>query len=592
MHKVVNYAGSTVELGIGKFDIISAANVRQEIQLLDTPGLNSLLTYSKEEELTTHLLFNLSPVIGTGLKNPDLLLLVVDINQLGRQLGLLKELKSFGFSVILVLSKFDLALQRGLTFDIDILSREVNCPVIVINGRTGMGLSVLKDYLAKNLGKEADILPFDQKKLKENQSEIQNWAIQIACQVMVQKKIKKRLDLDQWALHPIWGGILFLVTMFIFFFCIFSLASPLMEGIDFLFSSLGEALKSLLPETLLSRLITEGLVSGSGAIAVFVPQIAILFLMLGALESSGYLARGAVLVDKPLSLIGLSGKSFVPLLSGCACAIPAALATRTIPSHRERLLTLFVIPLMTCSARLPVYGLLLSLLFIGRPHWMQAMALTGIYCFSILLLSLFTAIAGKLLKLEEKHGFQMELPQWQRPQWKWIFKQTYQQTLSFVKKAGPTILGISIVLWGLSNFPSGQAPIINLIGQKLSILFSPMGIDWRVGVAILLSFSAREVFVSAIAVMFTVTEGNQTHLLMTLKNASLWGSHTPLFTWPSIASLLVFFMVSMQCLSTLVVIKSESKQGWRFAVIQFVTYLVSGYGLSVLTFQILSRLGR
>ena len=325
--------------------------------------------------------------------------------------------------------------------------------------------------------------------------------------------------------------------------------------------------------------------------AVFIPQIVILFFALGLLESSGYLARGAVLVDRPLSMIGLNGKSFVPLLSGFACAIPAMMAARTIPNRKERLLTILVIPLMSCSARLPVFGLLLSLLFVSHPLW-AGIGLTVIYVGSIVIGSVVAAIAGRFFKAETVYsGFQIELPQWRWPILKNVILQTYDQSLSFVRRAGPTIVVVGICLWALTYFPTPEASFAGDIGKWLTPSLEPMGVDWRVGVALLLAFAAREVFVSALAVIFAVQNPDSTaSMLSVLKHATFEQSSQLIFTPATIVGLVLFFMVSMQCLSTLVVAKKETGN-WVMPGIMLGVYMTLAYALAVIAVQGLRLIG-
>jgi ferrous iron transport protein B len=378
--------------------------------------------------------------------------------------------------------------------------------------------------------------------------------------------------------------------MGLFFWSIFVWASPLMDAVDTLFATTAGWVLALAPQAWATRLIAEGLIPAVSGVLVFVPQIAILFFLLGVLEGTGYLARGAVLIDHPLSKLGLNGRSFVPLLSGCACAIPAILSARSIPGRKERLTTMFVIPLMSCSARLPVYGLLIALL-VGRQHpLLGGVVMTGIYFASILITAITAkAVSRWVLGQEENAGFQIELPAWRWPAWSLIARQALHQTKSFVIKAGPTIIIIGIVLFFLTQVPSPKHSLALQFGPYFDFLFRPMGVDWRVGVALLVAFSAREVFVSALAVVFAASVVG-TSLLDSLSWATFTGTSQLIFTPASIAALIVFFMISMQCMSTLAVAKQEMG-GWRLPMLMTGVYVISAYVLAVLTYQLLHLVG-
>lgn len=525
---------------------------------------------------------------------PDLVISVVDATQPIRHLVLVKQLIDAGFRVLVVLTMTDIAKKRGISFKIETLQQILKCPVVEINGRTGFGLSELRCIVDNTLQVEIPQTTLNLPQALDGQT-IRGyfaWAEDLVKQSKTTLPVKNReFDPDVVMLHPILGPILFLGVMTVFFWSMFWLAAPLMDGVDTAFSSLAQWVGHSLPNQWWSHLITDGVITGVGAVAVFIPQIVILFFALGLLESSGYLARGAVLVDRPLSMIGLNGKSFVPLLSGFACAIPAMMAARTIPNRKERLLTILVIPLMSCSARLPVFGLLLSLLFVSHPLW-AGIGLTVIYVGSIVIGSVVAAIAGRFFKAETVYsGFQIELPQWRWPILKNVILQTYDQSLSFVRRAGPTIVVVGICLWALTYFPTPEASFAGDIGKWLTPILEPMGVDWRVGVALLLAFAAREVFVSALAVIFAVQNPDSTaSMLSVLKHATFEQSSQLIFTPATIVGLVLFFMVSMQCLSTLVVAKKETGN-WVMPGIMLGVYMTLAYALAVIAVQGLRLIG-
>ncbi|MCI0474282.1 MAG: ferrous iron transporter B, partial [Ignavibacteria bacterium] len=399
------------------------------------------------------------------------------------------------------------------------------------------------------------------------------------------------------------------------------LAAPLMEGVDHLFSHLSDYVISTLGQGWLSDLLSNGIIGGLGAVFVFLPQIVILFIILGFLEDSGYLARGAMLIDLPLSKIGLNGRSFVPMLSGFACAIPAVMAARTIQNKRERYLTIFIIPLMSCSARLPVYGLLLAFLLPGR-FILSGFVLSLIYLLGVITSLIVAGVLNKyknsILKIEDNSSFIMELPVYRIPRFSNIFKHTYENAWEYVRKAGPIIIVFSIILWFLTYFPEPEShsfqnsthrdsvsvqnsEIVNTqnslydinpdydriansyaarIGRFIEPVMIPLGLDWRVGVSLITTFAAREVFVSSLALIFKIPETGDENiresLLKSMKDAKIHSTGEQLFTTSTIIGLIFFFVLAMQCISTLAITKKETG-GWKLPIIQVTVYTGSAY---------------
>jgi ferrous iron transport protein B len=348
----------------------------------------------------------------------------------------------------------------------------------------------------------------------------------------------------------------------------------------------------------------EGVIGGEGAVAVFFQQIIILIFMMTLLEDSGYLARGATLVDRPLSYLGLHGRSFVPMLSGFACAIPAVLAARAIPARRERLLTIWIIPLMSCSARLPVYALLLAALLPGAA-WTQGLSLGAIYVGSLLVASLTAGLASRLVfRHRQPSILAMELPVYRMPRWKPILRMTWARGSSYLRRAGVPIMLVSACLWILSNFGYTRESIVastpmessfaSQIGQRIEPALEPMGVDWRVGVGLISAFAAREVFVSSMAIVFHVggddDQTAQAGLLEQMATATFAGTGQRIFTASSIFGLIVFFFFSLQCFSTVAVIRKET-DSWRLAGLQLAFYTGLGYVLAVLSVQTLRAFG-
>jgi ferrous iron transport protein B len=483
----------------------------------------------------------------------------------------------------LVLNKSDLI---DYEIDASALSVLTNMPVFHTSVKDPSSIhslaSLMSSYCDEHPSIETSI-----KNCIGNSKEDYAWAESCANTVIIKNKNSSpSFDYDRLLLHPVFAPFIFFGIMLFFFWSIFSLSSPFMDMIDSGFSAIMSGLSGLFPSHVLSELLIDGCIGGIGAFMVFSPQIFILFCVLGMMESSGYLARGAIIMDRPLSMIGLSGRSFVPLLSGCACAIPAMMATRSIPSRKERLVAIFIIPLMSCSARLPVYGLLFALLFSNSSSLYAGLALTSVYAASVCLASIIGAIASRIIGLKKEFShFDIELPRLHVPSFKNICIDAFHNTFSFIRNAGPIILVISLILWFLGRFPSSETSFIILLSQWIEPVLRPMGVDGRVGIAILLSFAAREVFVSSLALVFSTQDESSSSFLETLSQATISGQ--PLFTTASIVSLVVFFIISMQCMATLAIAKKETGS-WRIPGLMMVAYTLLAYFCSVFVYSIMS----
>jgi ferrous iron transport protein B len=393
-----------------------------------------------------------------------------------------------------------------------------------------------------------------------------------------------------------------------------------MEFVDESFATLAYLSSEYFGISWYGDLISDGIISSVGAVMIFVPQIVILFLILGFLEDTGYLARGAMLIDKPLSKIGLNGRSFVPMLSGFACAIPAMMAARTISNKKERLLTIFIIPLMSCSARLPVYALLIAFLIPKENAIMGGLILSFIYLFSILSSVIIAAVINKfsknLIRVEDNSSFILELPSYKLPKIKAVLRNTYSSTRQYLKEAGPVIIAFSIILWALTYFPNTnpeieQGSLNNIeyqdaiqmeristsyaakIGHFIEPVMTPIGMDWRIGVSLISAFVAREVFVSSLALIFRVSGDEDTlreSILHSMRNAKIQGTDQKLFTISTILGLIVFFVFAMQCLSTVAVAKKETGN-WRIPVLQIIIFSGFAYVATFITVNGLRFLG-
>jgi ferrous iron transport protein B len=647
-YKTVNYPGSTVEYSISSF--LNKFEVNANI--LDSPGIISLIPCSPDEKLSVQYVYN-HPKHG----NTDIAIVTVDASQLSRHLLLVKQLIECNFKVIIALTMVDVLNKKGIDISTKKLSEFMGCDVVKIDGRDGEGVNDLLKTLRGNITDyEIDnnhkhiLKDYSKEKIINSYKEIESIEKEVLFAIQPKEPVKPLLNIDKInenipilnnfhsnghripdkatllidkiILHKFWGMIIFLLVMTLTFTSIFWLAAPLMDLVDSAFGFLSGEAASLLGDNLFSDLIANGLIAGIGSVLVFLPQILILFLILGLLEDSGYLARGAMLVDKPLSKIGLNGRSFVPMLSGFACAIPAIMATRTISNKRERFLTIFIIPLMSCSARLPVYALLLAYLVPQDEPFIAGLALTAIYIFSIVM---SLAIAGivnkfsnKIVKEKDDSSFIIELPTYKKPNFATVLKNTAKNANQYVRKAGPVILVLSLVLWILISFPRNdfQVPensgldetqiehlaaseqlsnsFAGTMGKVIQPFMVPLGLDWRVGVSLIATFAAREVFVSSMALIFKITDEDddkiQESILSSMRDATNEATGQKLFTTSTICGLIVFFVFAMQCLSTVAIAKKETG-GWRVPVLQVVVFTVLAYVAAFITVNGMKLIG-
>jgi ferrous iron transport protein B len=401
--------------------------------------------------------------------------------------------------------------------------------------------------------------------------------------------------IDKTLLHRRWGLPIFAAIMFLLFSSIFWLAQPFMEATDGLFSWFADQLSKQLPAGEFNSFIVQGVVGSIGAVMVFVPQIFILFLGIGFLESTGYLARAATIIDKPFSRLGMSGRAFVPILSGFACAVPAIMACRNLATERERKIASFILPFMTCSARLPVYALLLSFLFTGSHAWISGAVLALIYLLSLLMGAAAASILNRMLPVRESSFFMMELPLYRRPLFLTLMRATFDKTKAYVKKAGPMIFIFSIFIWLGTHFPKNaslEASYLGQVGRVMEPAVSPMGGDWRIGMGLISAFTARETFVSSLAVLMNVDdkeEDSQQQSLLNKMKEAVNSAGKPLFTVASITALILFFMLAMQCLSTFAIVLREIGS-LKFALAQLVIFNLFAYVAAVGCFQVLTMI--
>ena len=581
----VNYAGATVELNTG---LLLERYGAGKIEVLDTPGMVGWDFPSPEEAVTkTELKLNEPP--------KTLLIFVLDATQIARQTALWLRVAKLGFPSVVALTMSDLV--QDVSFSEFALEEELGSPVVKIDGRLGGGIDQL---FRRNAVVSSKFLnaPSDPESAR---------AVAQGIEAKILGKAKLHLQpihqqLDHLFLESALGPIIFFGVMTLLFTTVFWVAQPLMDGVDWGFRLLANGITDILGQGLIAQFLADGVVTGVGSVFTFVPQIVLVAAGLMVLEDSGYLARAATVVDRPLRALGLSGKSFVPLLTAHACAVPAALSARTISNRKERLLTLFMIPMMTCSARLPVYSLLIGFLLSGSSAWIQGLLMTGLYIFGFIAGGLVTLLISRNVKSDQESFFMMELPPYRLPQARQIFSQTLRKVISYLKNAGPVILILSLLIWGASTFPNYReqdtetrlkSSYLTRLGQAMDPVFAPMGQDWRVGVGILSAFAAREVFVSTVAIIFHASEDNedlQEMKLQELMRNAVRSDGSPLFSIASVVSLILFFMIALQCLSTVGVVFRESGS-LKFTIAQLVGLNLLAYVLSVILFQSLKLAG-
>ncbi|MEK6405709.1 MAG: ferrous iron transporter B [Acidobacteriota bacterium] len=596
-----NYAGVTVTLSRGK----SKAEFGPQVLLVDLPGVHSTSAVSPEEELSCRVIEGRHHSV-----IPEVLVVAVDATQLERHLKLASFVARQHKPTVIALTMMDLLPRMHQTVNVRKLEKALGVPVVPVDGRTGWGaaelMAAVHTALASSPSRGSALANVSEEPVSAYaaiRELLTNSEAVINRNLFVLADDSFTARIDGVVLHRVFGFPIFFAVLVGLFSSIFWAARPFMDLIDWSFSQTRFLLLAVLPDGALSHFLADGIVGGVGAVAVFFPQIVILFFLMTLLEDSGYLARGAALVDKPLSYLGLHGRSFVPMLSGFACAIPAVLAARTIPSRRERLLTIWILPLMSCSARLPVYALLLGALLPGAA-WKAGLALGLIYVASLLTGALVAGLISRfILRRRTASLLAMEMPVYRKPLLKPTLRMTWSRSSAYLRKAGMPIVVISACLWLLSNFGLGsrqpaaveaaRSPLVTTsdldhsfaaqIGQTLEPALRPMGLDWRVGVGLISAFAAREVFVSTMAIVFHVADDpdaqQQAGLLDNMRTATFSGTSNKIFTTSTILGLIVFFFFSLQCLSTVAVVRSETNS-WRLAGLQLLFYTGIGYLMS------------
>jgi ferrous iron transport protein B len=581
--KVANYAGVTVERKEGRFVTPSG----RKIQLLDLPGAYSFDSSSPDERVTHDVLLGRYP----GEAVPDLVVCVADATNLRLHLRFVLEVKRLGRPAVLALNMMDAAKRRGITVDVAELSRRLGMPVVETVAVRRGGAHALIDLLDRrdDQSANADTRPEDADDLHATVRSI------LAAAVTIPRATDARDDaIDRWTLHPVFGPLILAVVMFLVFQAVYSLGKPLTDAIGDGFTWLGATVGALLPEGPLRSLITDGIFSGVGTVLGFLPEILVLFFFILVLEESGYLPRAAFLLDRMMVSVGLTGRSFIPLLSSFACAIPGVMGTRSITDPRDRLATMLVAPLMTCSARLPVYALLIGA-FIPQRMVFGLFNLQGLVLFVLYLAGILGAMAvGWVMKHlrrdRREYALLMELPSYRMPRARDVAIGLWERGMIFLKRLTGIILALTVLMWFISTFPSPPAgatgpaidyTIAGYLGRFLQYPFAPLGFNWQISLSLIPAFAARETAVAALATVYSVASGD-TDIV------GLGHTLAQNFSLASALSLMVWFAFAPQCMSTLAVIRRETRS-WRAVVISFTYMFVVAYAASFITYQIASR---
>ena len=585
--KVGNYAGVTVERKVGTFQLASGKAVR----VLDLPGTYSLDATSPDEEITRNVVQGKI----AEEQEQDAFLCVVDATNLKLHLGLVLEMIALGRPVLVVLNMMDEARRRGMQINTQKLSERLGVPVVETVAVRSSGIENLKNALDQ--GKysvpqtELSGLKGDSHQRVEN---ILNDVVNF-----VDQEDKRTDFLDKIFLHPVLGLLSLAVMMFVIFQAVFAWAAPFMDGIESFFGWLGEFLGEYISHPLLNSLVVDGIIAGAGGVVVFLPQILILFFFILVLEESGYLPRAAFLLDKLMFKAGLSGRAFIPLLSSFACAIPGIMASRTISDPRDRLTTIFVAPLMTCSARLPVYALLIAAFVPAQTVWgflnLQGLVLFGLYMAGIVSALLVSFVLKFFHKDKSQHMLLMELPSYRFPDLKNVWIGLLDRGKIFLKRVGGIIFALSIVLWFLCMFPQppegATLPAIDyslagMLGHLMQPIFAPLGFNWQICIALIPAMAAREVVVAALGTVYAMSAVDEDAMSEGLA-ALISGGGDLGWSVATGLSLLVWFIYAPHCLATLATVKRETGS-WKTVSIMTVYLFGLAYFMSFLTYQIAS----
>jgi len=622
--KVGNFPGVTVDKKTG---LVAVGG--QSISLTDYPGTYSIYPKSSEEKVVFDALNELYQQ-----QQPTVGLVVVDASNLDRGLFLFSQLADLKIPLVLIVNMIDLADRNGITIDQQSLSKELSCtPVVFMNARVGLGKNRLLQAIEQQVKNQSaenhfsvneHILAIEDLIQQENDALARSAKAKELCKKVVTKNetTQSKRRIDQWLTHPVLGYVIFSLVLITIFQAVFTLSAIPMDYIEQGLQWVSQQIAQSLPEGAVQDLLCGGIIPGITGVLVFIPQIALLFFFIALLEDSGYLSRAVFLMDRLVRPFGMNGRSVVPLLSSMACAIPGIMATRGIPNSKERLITLFVAPLMSCSARIPVYTLLISVVIpekriVGFMQ-LQGLVLFALYALGIIAALLIAWLLKQLLKQEGQSIYLMEIPDFKSPHWRNIFTTIFDKIKVFVLEAGGIILALSIVIWALSNYGPSQErenalqqlksekqygiatkddrqllesavllehSYLGKFGKTLEPAIAPLGYDWKIGIAIGSSFLAREVFVGTLSTLYAHhEEAGEFSLREKLKNETFPDGRKK-FTLASGISLMVFYVFALQCLSTLAVSRRETGS-WRIPLLQLSLYGVLAYGMSLLCYQL------
>ena len=625
--QVGNFPGVTVDKRSG---FVTVDNVQHE--LIDFPGTYSIYPRSKEESVVFDVLSN-----PTHSQHPDQIIFVVDTSNLQRNLLFFSQVYDLGIPCVLVLNMWDLAQRKGITISVDELSKLFpSVPIVQSNARIGLGkdriLQALAGLKSTYVHQQSfidghplcllDDVSGQKLEAEERLKKIKSALLNVVhTKVPLGESVSRKID--RILIHPVFGYVIFALVLLTIFQFIFTFANAPMNWIDAMFAHLASGTSHAIQPGLVNDLLSQGIIPGIGGVVVFVPQIAMLFFFISILEESGYLSRVVFIMDRLMRPFGLNGKSVVPLMSSIACAIPGIMATRTISNWKERLITILVAPFMSCSARIPVYTLLISLVipktFVFGFINLQGIVLFGLYSLGIVFALLVSFLLKLFIKQKEKGFLLMELPDYKNPRWGNVFINVLEKVKIFIIDAGKIILAISIILWFLASFgpdmkdsmdglsksstyqtmteaEQSQAmascklsnSYIGLLGKRMEPIIAPLGYDWKIGISLITSFAAREVFVGSLATIYAVqNEGAAQTLLIDRMRNEVKADGTPVFTLASGVSLMVFYVFAMQCMATLAVVKRETNS-WKWPILQLVFMGALAYLSAWITFSILS----
>jgi ferrous iron transport protein B len=563
--KVANFPGVTVEQHSGIAELADG----RAVSIVDLPGIYSLSPRSEDEQVAYDVLHGTRP----GTPRPEAVLLVLDSTNLGRHLMLAAPILALGLPTLIILNMADDLRNRDGELDMRKLSQELGAPVALISARAGEGIAQVFDFLAGTMAKPAPaLLP-----VLNDVPNCREWAGGVGSKAGYRPPIAPKWTrrLDSIVLHPVGGPLLFLLVVVGVIRTIFMAAAPITDLATHAFEVSGQWMQHVLPDSLLTSLVVDGAWRGVGSVLVFLPQVLLLFLFIGILEDSGYLARAALIADRTMARVGLQGKSFIPLLSAYGCAVPAIMATRTIENRRDRIATILIAPFMTCSARLPVYALLIAAFIpdrnlLGSVITVQVAALLGLYVIGFLAAIVTARLLKSSVLKSAQAPFLLEMPSYRWPTFQSLGLRLLDRSKVFLQRAGTVILLVTVVLWIMAHLPytGGKPPAIEnslagTMGRTIEPLIKPVGFNWKIGIGLITSLAARETIVSTLGSIYGMDpESHALDLQKALRQDLTLGGAV---------ALLIFFAFAMQCMSTVAVVRRETG-GWKWPILQF-TYM-------------------